>query len=66
MNRPDPLCDARATDHRNAARASAGYSNGNAQSHLRMYRRRKGEPKGFTWADYRDLIIAAHRRLSAP
>jgi hypothetical protein len=31
-----------------------------------MYRRRKGEPKGFTWADYRDLIIAAHLRLSAP
>ena len=28
-----------------------------------MYRRRKGEPKGFTWADYRDLIIAAHRQL---
>ena len=23
-------------------------------------------PKGFTWADYRDLIIAAHRRLGAP
>jgi hypothetical protein len=66
MNRPDPPCDARATDHRNAARTSARYSNGNAQSHLRMYRRRKGEPKGFTWADYRDLIIAAHRRLSAP
>jgi len=22
---------------------------------LRVYRRRKGEPKGFTWADYRDL-----------
>ncbi|HEV3288598.1 MAG TPA: hypothetical protein VG123_06360 [Streptosporangiaceae bacterium] len=45
---------------------SAGYSNGNARSHLLMYRRRTGEPKGFTWADYRDLIIAAHRRLSAP
>jgi transposase len=34
--------------------------------HLRAYRRRKGEPKGFTWADYRDLIIAAHRQLAAP
>src|SRR4249919_1720720 len=33
---------------------------------LRIYRRRKGEPKGFTWADYRDLIISAHRQLSAP
>jgi len=33
---------------------------------LRIYRRRKGEPKGFTWADYRDLIIAAHRQLGAP
>ena len=33
---------------------------------LRAYRRRKGEPKGFTWQDYRDLIIAAHRSLSAP
>jgi len=28
---------------------------------LLAYRRRKGEPKGFTWQDYRDLIIAAHR-----
>src|SRR5690348_10382999 len=34
--------------------------------HLRVYRRRKGEPKGFTWQDYRDLILAAHRELSAP
>ena len=33
---------------------------------LRVYRRRKGEAKGFTWADYRDLILAAHRELSAP
>ena len=33
---------------------------------LRAYRRRKGEAKGFSWADYRDLIIAAHRELSAP
>jgi transposase len=34
--------------------------------HLRVYRRRKGEAKGFTWQDYRDLIIATHRNLSAP
>ena len=33
---------------------------------LLVYRRRKGEAKGFTWADYRDLIISAHHRLSAP
>jgi hypothetical protein len=33
---------------------------------LHVYRRRKGEAKGFTWADYRDLIIAAHHNLSAP
>ena len=31
-----------------------------------MYRRRKGEPEGFAWQDYQDLIIAAHRQLSAP
>jgi transposase len=33
---------------------------------LLVYRRRKGEPKGFTWQDYRDLILAAHRQLAAP
>ncbi|HEY5989703.1 MAG TPA: hypothetical protein VIV12_25480 [Streptosporangiaceae bacterium] len=33
---------------------------------LRVYRRRKGEAKGFAWQDYRDLIIATHRSLSAP
>ena len=33
---------------------------------LRVYRRRKGECKGFTWSDYRELIIAAHRELAAP
>ncbi|HEX5303822.1 MAG TPA: transposase [Streptosporangiaceae bacterium] len=33
---------------------------------LHVYRRRKGEPKAFTWADYRDLIISAHHHLSAP
>ena len=33
---------------------------------LCAYRRRKGEAKGFTWTDYRDLIIATHHHLSAP
>ena len=33
---------------------------------LRICRRRKGEPKGFTWADYRDLILATRYGLSAP
>jgi DDE superfamily endonuclease len=33
---------------------------------LHVYRRRKGEAKGFTWSDYRDLITAAHHHLSAP
>jgi DDE superfamily endonuclease len=33
---------------------------------LRTYRRRKSEPKGFTWADYRDLIISTHHHLAAP
>ena len=28
---------------------------------LRAYRRRKGEAKGFAWADYRDLTIATDR-----
>ena len=34
--------------------------------HLLVYRRRKGEAKGFSWQDYRDLIIATHRQLAAP
>jgi hypothetical protein len=34
--------------------------------HLRVHRLRKGEPKGFTWQEYRDLIIAAHCSMSAP
>jgi transposase len=33
---------------------------------LLVCRRRKGEPKGFTWQHYRDLIIATHRQLDAP
>ena len=28
------------------------------------HRRRKGEAKGLTWQDYRDLIIATHRQLA--
>jgi hypothetical protein len=31
-----------------------------------VHRRRKGEPKGFAWNHYRDLIIATHRQLAAP
>ena len=30
------------------------------------YRRRKNEAKGFSWQDYRDLIIITHRQLAAP
>ena len=30
---------------------------------LCAYRRRKGEAKGVTWTDYRDLMIAAHHHL---
>ena len=33
---------------------------------LLVHRRRKGEPKGFAWQDYRDLIIATHHQLAAP
>ena len=33
---------------------------------LRVYRRRRGEAKGFTWTDYRDLILAAHHNPSVP
>ena len=33
---------------------------------VRVHHRRKGEPKGFTWRDYRDLILAAHHGLSGP
>jgi hypothetical protein len=33
---------------------------------LRACRRRKGEARGFSWQDYRDLIIVTHRSLSAP
>jgi hypothetical protein len=33
---------------------------------LRVCWRRKGEPTGFGWSDYQDLIIATHRPLAAP
>ena len=33
---------------------------------LLVCRRRKSEPKGFAWQDYRDLIIVTHRQLAAP
>ena len=33
---------------------------------LLVYHRRKGEPKGFSWQDYRDLIIVTDRQLAAP
>ncbi|WP_103957408.1 transposase [Nonomuraea solani] len=33
---------------------------------LHVYRRRKGEPKTFSWIDYRDLIVATHQQLRAP
>ncbi|GHE13314.1 hypothetical protein GCM10010339_79840 [Streptomyces alanosinicus] len=33
---------------------------------VREYRGRKGEPKGFGWRDFRDLIVRAHIQLRAP
>ncbi|MEU6996693.1 transposase [Nonomuraea sp. NPDC046570] len=33
---------------------------------LHIYRGRKGEPKAFSWQDYRDLIVATHQHLGAP
>jgi hypothetical protein len=30
---------------------------------LHCYRGRKGETRAFTWAEYRNLLIAAHRQL---
>ncbi|MEU8404550.1 transposase [Nonomuraea sp. NPDC048892] len=33
---------------------------------LHIYRGRKGEPKTFSWLDYRDLIVATHQQLGAP
>ena len=30
---------------------------------LHAYRGRKGEAKAFTWTEYRDLLLAAHRQL---
>ncbi|GIH79823.1 endonuclease [Planobispora longispora] len=33
---------------------------------VHVYRRRKDEKASFTWADYRDLVLLAHRQLGAP
>jgi transposase len=33
---------------------------------LHIYHGRKGEPKSFSWIDYRDLIVATHQQLGAP
>ncbi|MFE9614193.1 transposase [Streptomyces sp. NPDC006012] len=33
---------------------------------LHVYHGRKGEPKSFSWQDYRDLIVATHLQLGAP
>lgn len=33
---------------------------------FRVHRGRKGEPKGFTWQDNRDLIVRAHNQLKGP
>ncbi|MCK2213357.1 transposase [Actinomadura sp. ATCC 31491] len=33
---------------------------------LHVYHGRKGEPKTFSWSDYRDLIVATHQQLGAP
>ncbi|GGL58321.1 putative transposase [Planomonospora parontospora subsp. antibiotica] len=33
---------------------------------LHLWRGRDGEPKSFSWMDYRDLIIDARQRLGAP
>jgi transposase len=33
---------------------------------LHVYHARKGEPKSFTWQDYRDLIDLTHQQLKAP
>ncbi len=33
---------------------------------LGLWRGHKGERRGFTWAEYRDLIVATHNQLHAP
>jgi transposase len=33
---------------------------------IHVYRGRKDERRGFTWTDYRDLIIRAHLQLAGP
>jgi transposase len=43
---------------------------GGLRSHLfyklHVYHGRKGEPKAFSWREYRDLIVQTHQRLQAP
>jgi transposase len=43
---------------------------GGRRSHLfyklHVYHGRKGEPKTFSWREYRDLIVRTHQRLQAP
>jgi transposase len=33
---------------------------------LHVYHGRKGEPRSFSWQDYRDLIVATHQQLGTP
>ncbi len=33
---------------------------------IREYRGRKGEPKGFAWHDFRDLIVRARIQVGGP
>ncbi|MFB7453530.1 transposase [Streptomyces sp. NPDC056194] len=33
---------------------------------IREYRGRKGEPKGFGWRDFRDLVVRVHLQLGTP
>lgn len=33
---------------------------------LHVYHGRKGEPKSFSWRDYRDFIVAVHQQLGTP
>ena len=33
---------------------------------LHIYRGRRGEPKSFSWRDYRDLLVRAHQQLGGP
>ena len=39
---------------------------GRGSGRIHVYRGRKDERRGFTWTDYRDLIIRAHLQLAGP